>query len=53
MKNHVNSRMVEGKIMYHVCMLTFLILLKNFLFEYVLSFQVFIATLKKVFPIVW
>ena len=39
--------------MHYVCMLTILILLKNFLFEYVLSFQVLIGTLKKVFPIVW
>ena len=54
MTNHVNSRIVDGKIIcfmfiYHLLSL----LLGNFLFENFLSVQVSTQTLKKVFTIIW
>ena len=54
MKNHVNSRIVDGKIICFMCVCKlFSLLLEDFLFENFRSVQVSIEALKKVFTIVW
>ena len=54
MTNHLNSKIVDGKIICFMFIYYLLsLLLGNFLFEDFLSVQVSTQTLKKVFTIIW